>query len=280
MVAGLRELLEKVSALCPIPATATRVMSVVDDPRSHIRNVAEAIAVDPALAAEAMRIANSPAFGTFGRIRDLEHAINILGLGEIRGMAAAMAMLAAFRTETELGPELHETSVLTGALARRVAKDLPGVSRCEAFLCGLLSEVGAMACLAIDGKGYMDLWTQCGGEPIARAKLEQDRYGGCSYEFGGGLLARNNLPRDVYEAVGIATTSDPRSWSTLGRLTVFARVTSPRLVCAVRQNAVHELPGILAQAAASSGVPLETDQLMQACFDAGIHAEHALRQAG
>ena len=64
-------LLDQVGEVCPIPAAATRVISIVDNPRSHFHQVAAAIAVDPALAAETMRIANSPVFGMSGRVRDL-----------------------------------------------------------------------------------------------------------------------------------------------------------------------------------------------------------------
>lgn len=273
------ELLEKVGEVCPIPAAATRVMSLADNPRSHIQQIAGAIAVDPALAAETMRIANSPVFGMSGRIRDLEHAVNILGVGEIRDMAAAMAMLAAFRSDTELGPQLHEISVLTGALARRVAKDLKGVSRSEAFLCGLLSEVGAMACLSVDGKGYMGLWHASEGEPVARALLEQERYGACSYQIGGRLLARNNLPPDVCAAVGTANDSTPTEWTLLARLTVFARVTAPKVVKAIREESLNDLPLMLAQTAAACGLPATPEQLVQAAIDAGVNAEQALRQS-
>lgn len=276
----LQALLDQIGEVCPIPAAATRVMSIADNPRSHIHQVAGAIAVDPALAAETMRIANSPAFGMSGRVRDLEHAVNIIGLGEIRDMAAAMAMLAAFRSETELGPELHETCVLTGALARRLAKDLPNVSRSEAFLCGLLSEVGAMACLSVDGHGYTELWHGCEGEPIARALLEHERYGACSYQIGGRLLSRNKLPEDVCAAVGTPNDSNPADWSMLARLTVYARVTAPKVVQAIRNEALNDLPLVLSQAAGACGLPATPDQLVQAAIDAGVNAEQALRQTG
>ncbi len=272
-------LLDQIGEVCPIPAAATRVIAIADDLRSHIHQVAGAIAIDPALASETLRIANSPVFGMSGRVRDLEHAVSVLGIGEIRSMAAAMAMLAAFRSDTELGPELHETCVLTGALARRLAKDLKHVSRSEAFLCGLLSEVGAMACLAVDGKGYMALWQESQGDPVVRACLERERYGTCSYQIGGGLLARNQLPEDVCATVATPTGSDPTLWPMLTRLTVFARVAAPRAIQAIRQEALQELPLMLTQTAAAAGLPCSSDQLMQATIDAGINAEQALRHA-
>jgi HD-like signal output (HDOD) protein len=272
------ELLDKVGEVCPIAAAATRVISLIDDPRSNINSVASAVAVDPALAAETMRIANSAAFGA-GRVRDLEHAVSLLGLSELRDMAAAMAMLAAFRSETELGPQLHEVSVLTGALARRVAKDLQGVNRSEAFLCGLLSEVGAMACLAVDGEGFMNLWHACDGEPIARAQLERELYGACSFEVGGRLLKRNNLPADVADAVGTSNDSDATQWSMLARVTVFARTAAPKVVAAIREDTLKDLPLILAQAGAACGLPSTPEQLLQAAIDAGMTAEQALRKS-
>ena len=275
----LQRLLERVGEVCPIPAAATRVMAVAGDQRANVRQVAESIAVDPGLAAQVMRIANSSAFGMSGRIRDLEHAVAVVGLGEIRDMAAAMAMLAAFRSNNELAPELHSVCVLTGALARRMAKDLQGVSRSEAFLCGLLSEVGAMACLSVDDDGYMELWRQAGGNQFLRMTLERHRYGGCSYEIGARLLARNNLPADVCEAVGTSSDRHPSSWSMLARLTVFARSAAPQLVQAIRSGAMSELPLTLFHTAAACGLPGSPDHLLQVALEAGSSAEQALRQS-
>lgn len=273
------KLLDQIGEVCPVPAAATRVISIADDPRAHIHQVAAAIAIDPALAADTMRIANSPAFGMSGRVRDIEHAVNIIGLGEIRDMAAAMAMLAAFRSETELGLKLHEVSVLTGALARRLAKDMDGVSRSEAFLCGLLSEVGAMACLAVDGNGYSGLWKASEDEPVARALLEVERYGSTSFEIGQKLLARNQLPEDVCAAVGTSDDSDPTHWSPLAKLTVFSRNAAPKIVRASRSGDVSQLPSVLEDVAMLCVFPGSTQQLVQAAIDAGTNAEQALRMA-
>jgi len=160
-----------------------------------------------------------------------------------------------------------------------MAKDLQGVSRSEAFLCGLLSEVGAMACLSVDDDGYMELWRQAGGNQFLRMTLERHRYGGCSYEIGARLLARNNLPADVCEAVGTASDRHPSSWSMLARLTVYARSAAPQLVQAIRSGAVSELPLTLFHLAAACGLPGSPDHLLQVALEAGSSAEQALRQS-
>ena len=69
-----------------------------------------------------------------------------------------MAMLAAYRSTEEIALDFHGSSALCGAIASSLARLTRTCERGPAFLAGLLHEIGAMACLAVDGPGYSALW--------------------------------------------------------------------------------------------------------------------------
>ena len=67
----------------------------------------------------------------------LTEAVTTLGLSELRCMALSMAMLAAFATDHERVPRMHELSVYRGTFTSAVAKRL-GTPPAPAYLAGLL----------------------------------------------------------------------------------------------------------------------------------------------
>src|SRR5260221_942237 len=214
-------LLDRIQAVCPLPSTAARVAQLSGDPKTRIDQIASILATDPALAAEVMRIANSAAFGRSRQVSELEQAVLLIGAAQIHDMALAMGMLAAFRTKDELALSFHDRAVVAGSIARSLAGKLGVADKSEAFVCGLLSEIGAMACAVVDATDYYRLWQEAGGDGEMRGTLERERYAGTSREHGGKLLRRNGLP----EAVARAVETDPARADAAprGRLTGFVR---------------------------------------------------------
>ncbi len=250
-----------------MPASAQRVMTLTSQSDVRLEAVIEAVSRDVALAGEVLRIANSPVYGVRGTIATLEQATMTLGLRELNAMATAMAMLAAFGSEHELHSGLHERSLLAGAVARRVACEM-GVDPSIAFLAGLLSEMGTMACLAIDGDAYGAILTA-----DDRAARELERYGASAGEIGAGLLARNGLPASVVDAVA------GRGDGQLTALTRFARAAAAHLIAAGQSGDLEGLDDDL-QGLASRLDPVlvaKAPALVEQCIAVGIAARALAR---
>jgi HD-like signal output (HDOD) protein len=219
-------LLDQVVEVCPLPATTQRVLALTSSDTSSVPEVARVISTDPALAAAVMSVANSAAYG-MGKIDRLEVAVMRLGLRELNKLAAAMAVFAAFRNKAELTLQLHELCVASGAIAHRLAKDTSLAQPGTAFVCGLLSEIGAMCCLVFDGKDYVQLWQQAGASIDTRAELERTRYGATSFAIGRRFLERNSLPESVCSAAGADLTESLEHADPLTKITLLARHTPP-----------------------------------------------------
>lgn len=215
-----RELLDRIQTVCPLPASTQRVVELTSRDDANMNEVAEAIALDAGMAAEVLRLANGAGRGQRGRIDTLEQAVVSLGLSELNTMATAMAMLAAFASDHELSSGLHERALTAGSIARFLAPEL-GLrrERSQAFLSGLLCEVGAMGLLAVD-RGYASILGDNGLDLEARTDAEVERYGHTSFELGADLLAANGLPDSISEAVRGEVVSD------LANLTSYVRLAS------------------------------------------------------
>jgi len=272
------ELLDRVTEVCPLPKTASRVLELTGSDRASIPEVARVIATDPALAAAVLRIANSAIYGGGGNIDRLETAVMRMGLRELHDMAAAMSLFAAFRNRGELLLNLHDRSVVTGAVAHRMAKTFGGVQPNVAFTGGLLAEIGAMACLSVDGKEYSRIWAATESSLDDRNRLERDRYGGSSYLIGGRFLTRHRLPEALCAAVGTESDAEWETVDPLARVLGLARLCGAIVLWAGKTgNRSAAAERLMEIPLGLRGVELDGEQLFELCVQAGATAEQAIR---
>lgn len=200
-------------------------MRLCSDPDCDLSQVARVLTTDAALSAEVMRLANSPGFGARREVAELGQAVSMVGVKRLGQIATAMAMLGAFRCDAEKALPFHHTSLLSGAVARQLAGRL-SENQSTAFLLGLLCEIGAMACAAVDAQAYAELYHNATGFP-ARWDAEMNRYEASSPALGAELLRRNGLPEEICDAIG--ALSGREAPSQLGAITAFTRELTPTL---------------------------------------------------
>lgn len=259
---SLNRLLSRIEQVCPTRSTAERIVTLSADPDVDVRTLGDAIAADPALATETMRVANSALFSR-KPVEDLRQAVMRLGIDEIHKMALAMAMLSRFDSTQPVAITLRENSVLAGTIAGLLAVENGAIEKNKAFLAGLLGEIGALACMSVD-KGYEKLHEDSGSHWPARLMLEHDRYGAASWVIGGKLLKRNNLPADIAEAVGMGFDLRGMEAPPLARMLAFARVAAPEVAPnATRKPA--DLEFRIAEIAKTATLEHEPSRLLSVC---------------
>jgi HD-like signal output (HDOD) protein len=282
-------LLDRVVDICPFPATAQRLMLLVNDERAPIESIAAAVQCDPALATQVLRVVNSAAFRSSTEpVRDLRQALVTIGLEELRMMAGAMALLATFATRDELSLDLHRTSAVSGAITEAIVPQGPGVPRSMPFICGLLCEVGALACLAVDGPGYVEVWQRTvrgikdgwtPASPLARDALEIKRYGITTRVIGSRLLRRHQLPQDISLAIEAPPKQGPEV-PLLHRATAFARIAAVLVFGPPNSRDPAMLAGPIEDIATlTSLVEFEPGELVRRCVLAALGIERTIRAA-
>ncbi|HTE51056.1 MAG TPA: HDOD domain-containing protein [Kofleriaceae bacterium] len=126
------------------PDAAARVIAAASRDDADLGRISELVRRDPALAAQLLRIANSSLFAAPAPIVSLQQAVLRLGLDGLRKaayvVASRSAMLRVVGREAELR-RIYRHSLLAAGWAQELARArrLPVE---EAFLCGLLHDVG------------------------------------------------------------------------------------------------------------------------------------------
>jgi HD-like signal output (HDOD) protein len=270
-------LLDDAVKLCPLPATTQRVIRLTASDKSSIAAIVQAISNDPALATQVLRVANSATYAG-PKLAQLDGAVIRIGLRELRDLSAAMSLLASFRSRDGVQVVLHDRSVLAGSIANALARATGLVAPSTAATIGLLCEIGAMVCLAVDGKEYAMLWKDTAQAPLERLARERARYSVSSFEIGRRYLLRNSVPEDVCTAVGIEADVASESMSVLQKLCLLARSAAPIVFAGSRVGAISKLRDQLDVLSAPIGfATLDGKGLFDLFKDTGLLSNHTPR---
>lgn len=268
------ELVRRARAMCPLPASAQRVLELSSSVNASLPQVANAVALDPVLAIEVLRIVNSAAYARSRRVTDLAEAVLVLGLAELHDIALAMSMLAAFDSPHPRAPELQSMAVVRGAVMRCVSR-VVGADARSAYALGVLADIGALACLAVDTEGYDAILEASRYDEAQRTFLEKARYGTTSRVIGLELFRLNKLPELFTSTIGFA---DERGDAPLPvRVLRFARRVVFAL-CATQGDHAAFLVA-LREAIAQADLPTEASRVEEAALHACSAAFDALRNS-
>jgi len=155
LTAALVEKLERSLAggeleLPSLPEVALKIRSALADDNVSVSEVARLLGADPALAARTLRIANSAMFYRGSRpITSLNGAVSQLGYKMVRNVALSFAAQQAFigygsRALRDLVSAVWRHSVHAAVVAHMLARVRTKLNADEAFLAGLLHEVGKL----------------------------------------------------------------------------------------------------------------------------------------
>lgn len=197
------ELLEQVLAcrnLPTLPAVAMRVVELTSSDRVSMRELAEAIQHDPALAAKVLRTVNSSMFGLRSKCASINQAIVMLGLSTVKTLALGFTLVGAIK-DTNTGTfdlqDYWKRALYSGIAARTIAVKAGLTNAEEAFLGGLLQDVGMIALYQTLGLPYLGIIAGAEGDHRKVAKLEMDALETQHADVGAMLATRWKLPQSL-----------------------------------------------------------------------------------
>lgn len=133
-----------------LPEVALKIRRSLADDNVSVGEIARLLGADPALAARIVRVANSAMFYRGGRpITSVNAAVSQLGYKMVRNVALSFAAQQVFigyasRSLRDLVSGIWRHSVHTAVLSHMLARTRTKQNADEAFLAGLLHEVGKL----------------------------------------------------------------------------------------------------------------------------------------
>jgi HD-like signal output (HDOD) protein len=197
-------LFARISEVSSIPDVALGIIRLANDPASEAEDLLQAIQQDAALALRIMRTVNSSFYGLPRQVADLKRAITLLGFKEIRNLVLSAYVADLFRaggghgTYSRRGLWNHLVGV--GAVARLIARVGAQVPPQEAYLAGLLHDVGLILLDQYLHRPFCQVVDALGGDrPIC--EVEREILGFDHALLGQYVAARWQLPEPLTTAV-------------------------------------------------------------------------------
>lgn len=188
----------------PAPEVLLRLMRVVEDESSSLADIAAIVDKDPAIAARILAAANSSAFHRGRPLVSLESCLQLLGLRVVRSIAVCLSVQCVFARQADgasidLAHFWHH-SLLTAELARALAVATGYTQPGEAYLGGLLHDIGALALLS----GLRGEYATLLAEELHEHELcvvEQTRFGATHADVGAWLVDQWQLDSSLSDSV-------------------------------------------------------------------------------
>jgi HD-like signal output (HDOD) protein len=199
----VQQIAARAAALYSRPSVALEIVRLTDEPQVDPRMLKELLEKDPALTCKILRVVNSSSFGLRREVADLNQALGILGIKPLQLLALGFSLpdeLFAGVAAEQL--QWYWRTTLTRAVAARLlATELWRESGDEAFIAGMMQDIGILAMLREFGAPYCKLLSGVIHERSDLASLERDSLGFDHVELSAALMHQWRLPARLVEAV-------------------------------------------------------------------------------
>ena len=153
-------ILQQMDSLPTLSAIVVRLLEVTADEQSDARDVIELVSADPALAGKVLRLCRCVKGGRARQITTIDRVVTMVGFDAVRSAALSVQVFELFDGVKSPGGEVRSEqpvfdremfwrhSVAVGVAAEWLALKTAGagkVSSGEAYICGLLHDLGVLA---------------------------------------------------------------------------------------------------------------------------------------
>lgn len=192
------QLLEVVYRLPVFPAVALKTLALASGEEVSFQVLENLVSSDQVLAGNLLKVANSALFSPARVISNIRLALSYIGLEAARKVLMAAVMQPLFASERL--KELWRHSVEMAQVAERLARCSGRVNPEEAFLCGLVHDVGRLAMERLSGEvpaAHARLLAKGCCPVFAELLLCRFEHG----DLGADILRVWNFPEHLIEAV-------------------------------------------------------------------------------
>jgi HD-like signal output (HDOD) protein len=160
VVVRLNQVIDQFGTLAGGALTASQLLTTASSPEAELGQLRRLIEADPGLMLRVLRVANSAFYGQTRKVGSIDRAVTVLGLDGVRVIAAAACLdhtLPRTPATRELSAALQRHSLCCGVSARVIARTVAPEFTGEAFIAGLLHDIGCGLLMLVDIERYAEI---------------------------------------------------------------------------------------------------------------------------
>ncbi|MBN2307326.1 MAG: HDOD domain-containing protein [Candidatus Hydrogenedentes bacterium] len=213
--ANLKLVVDRAGELPAVPEIVAQVLRLTDDPRVDMSRMGDVIQRDPALTAKILKISNSAYYGLKQHVGTLKLALVVLGIWEVRNIVLGVSVFDALRTgdaDSVLGGDsFYKHAFVVGALSKKLCKRLALDSHGEAFVSGVLHDIGKLMLVRQLGAPYARAYLKAAGDSAFLCEAETALLGFTHADAAAALSAHWDFPQTLSDALWLHHASESAS---------------------------------------------------------------------
>ena len=200
------EAVKKIATIATLPEVTAQIIRTVEDPKSTASHLHKIVSHDPALVTRILKVVNSAFYGLPGQIGSIERAIVLLGLNAVKNIAVAASLGQLFRgvklCDGYTAKDLWTHCIAVGVAARDMARQMKVPVADEAFLAGMIHDVGMLVSLQLHPEKLREVCerVKATGQPFV--EVERELLGTDHQQLGAALAEQWKFPRSCQMVAG------------------------------------------------------------------------------
>jgi len=200
----IKRITESIIGLPTLPTVVSKMIELVDNPRTSASALSRLISTDQALTARLLKLANSAYYGFPREISTVNMAIVVLGFNTVKDMGLSLSVFDTFKNQ-EPTPlfdisRFWEHSIACGIASRMIAHNCRSRFAGEAFVAGLLHDIGKVILNQYFHKEFVSIMENV-SKGATLEEAEDSVIGVRHSQIGAWLADKWNLPRLISEAI-------------------------------------------------------------------------------
>lgn len=200
----IKKRLESLRKLPAIPIVVSQILRSIDDPNVNSARIAELIEKDQSLTARVLRVANSPFYGFARRISTIDLAVVVMGTNAIKEILISMIVQRFFRSTNNMFFDIQsfwQYSMFSGAASRYLARKLGYKLAGEAFVTGLMHDIGILIIADQFMNKYKKIMQLVANGNFSLIEAEQKVLNSTHCDIGAWIANKWNLPSQIVAAI-------------------------------------------------------------------------------
>ena len=203
MMEKARQLVEQIDDLPTIPAVATRILTLLDQPDVEIEEVADLMLSDQVMTARVLKLINSPVYKPAHEITSLKRALIHLGLKHIREVVLTTSLIQVFGEDAgalEVST-FWEHSFGVGMVSKIIAQLVRYPDLDKAYISGIIIDLGEVFLSSFRGEEFRQVQESVKVKTIRMLEAEALQLGTTHCEIGLCMARKWNFPEAYCEVI-------------------------------------------------------------------------------
>lgn len=207
----LEQLILNTCDLPSMPSVAEKVLRLASDPDTTAADLQKVINVDQAMTARILKLANSVFYGSIRKVQTVSDAIKIMGFNTLKSIVLMASSRESYKQFGLTEKMLWEHSMGAAIAAGAIAKEVRFENQEEAFIGGLLHDIGKVVINNSDHQKFASVMEKVYNEKISFRTAEREFFGFSHVDVGALVVKKWKLAESLEMA--IKNQYDPKSLS-------------------------------------------------------------------